>query len=250
MDEAKQRIHVVPMGLEVDRVIGGLKRFPTNRVILLYGIDRSSEIEKKARSNGERIKEMVKATMDVEEIEMDIFDFYCGTRKLKELFHDLKQKGFSVHVNLSTGNRIITSAALLACFMTEANPYYVHPVKYSIPEDQEVLSHGVDRVIAIPSVSIAGPSLSEETVLRVLGGLGGSARHETSLIAPLDELGDFFSEKKDKESKKAYLARKRAHLSRVLRNLEGKGYIRLSKKGKYVKVNLTDTGKLFSGHDV
>ncbi|MFO8051663.1 MAG: DUF6293 family protein [Thermoplasmatota archaeon] len=241
-----QRVHVVPMGLEVDRVIGGLKRFPTNRLILLYGKVKDSEIEKKARKNGERIKEMVSATMDVEEMEMDIFDFYSGTRKLRELFEDLNEQGCAVHVNLSTGNRIITSAALLACFMTGANPYYVHPVNYSIPEDQEVLSHGVDRVIAIPSVSIAGPTTTEETILKVLGSMGGSARHETSLIAPLDQIGGVFKEKNDRESKRAYLARKRAHLSRLLRALEKNGYIELVKRGKFVKVELTDTGRLFS----
>ncbi|MEA3557694.1 MAG: DUF6293 family protein [Candidatus Thermoplasmatota archaeon] len=249
MDEESQVVHIVPMGLEVDRVIGGLKRFPTNKLILIYGVDSTSEIEKKARANGKKIREMVKATMDVEEIEMDIFDFYSGTRKLRGLFEDLGKKGHSIQVNISTGNRIITSAALLACFMTGANPYYVRPLKYSIPEDQEVLSHGVDRVIAIPSVSINGPSPSEQAVLEVLGNMGGSARHETSLIAPLDDIGDLFKEKKDGESKKVYLARKRAHLSRVLRNLERKGYIRLVQKGRYVRVNLTDTGKLFSGHN-
>jgi DNA-binding MarR family transcriptional regulator len=58
---------------------------------------------------------------------------------------------------------------------------------------------------------------------------------------------DFFSDKKETESKRSYLARKRAYLSRVLRSLEKEGYVRLTKKGRFVKVSLTDSGKLYSG---
>jgi hypothetical protein len=196
-------VHIVPMGLELDRVLGGLKEFPTNRVILLYGTDVSSKIEKKARLNGKRIKEMVSATIDVEEIELDIFDFYSSARKLKSMFMELRGQGHEVYVNLSTGNRIITSAALLACFMTRSHPYYVRPEKYSIPEDQEVLSHGVESVMEIPSVTIMGPTRDEEELLKALGKRGGSARHETSLIPRLELVGGFFKTRKEGESKRS-----------------------------------------------
>jgi hypothetical protein len=239
--------HIVPMGLELDRVLGGLKEFPTNRVILLYGKDRGSEIEKKARKNGSRLREMVRATIDVEEMELDLFDFYSATRTLKVLFQKIADEGFEVYVNLSTGNRIITSAALLACFMTSSHPYYVRPERYSIPEDQEVLSYGVKSVLEIPSVTIMGPTREEEELLKALGRLGGSARHETALIPQLEPVKGFFKQRKEGESKRAYLARKRAHLSRTLRTLEKEGYITLIKRGKYVNVFLTETGMLFSG---
>ena len=95
------RIHVIPMGLEIDRVLGGLKEFPTNRAILIYGKDRASDIEKRARKNGERIKEKVSATIDIEEMELDIFDFFDSTRVLVHLMGSLKKGGSSVYVNLS-----------------------------------------------------------------------------------------------------------------------------------------------------
>lgn len=240
-------VHVIPMGLEIDRVLGGLKHFPTNRAILVYGTDRRSDIERKSRHNGELIKEKVSATIDVEEIELDIFDFYVSSRTLTSLLRKLISEGFEVYVNLSTGNRIITSAALLSCFMTGSHPYYVRPDEYSIPPDQEVLSVGVSSVMEIPSVRIIGPSAAGQEILKTLGKMGGSVRHETSLIQPLEGVKDFFSDKKETESKRAYLARKRAHLSRVLRSLEKEGYVRLSKKGRFVKVSLTDSGKLYSG---
>ncbi|MGA1866702.1 MAG: DUF6293 family protein [Thermoplasmatota archaeon] len=240
-------VHVIPMGLELDRVLGGLKEFPTNHVILLYGKDSSSGIEVKARHNGEKLRDLISATIDIEERMMDIFDFYSAARSLKELFSDLRNRGFEVYVNISTGNRIITSAALLAVFMTGSHPYYVQPERYSIPEGQEVLSHGVSSVMEIPSVTIVGPSREDEQVLKVLGKLGGTARHETSLIPYLETVRGFFKPRKESESKRSYLARNRAHLSRTLRSLEKDGYVTLIKKGRYVNVSLTDTGLLFAG---
>jgi hypothetical protein len=241
------KVHVIPMGLEIDRVLGGLKEFPTNKAILIYGTDRGSDIERRARKNGDRIKEKVSATIDIEELELDIFDFFESTRVMVHLMMKLKREGNSVYVNLSTGNRIVTSAALLACYMTGSHPYYVKPESYSIPSDKEVLSVGVSSVMEIPSVKIVGPSEKGQVMLRTLASQGGTVRHETALIQPLEAVGDFFDERRDMESKKAYLARRRSHLSRVLKTLERDGYVELSRKGRFVNVNITDSGKLFSG---
>ncbi len=243
----KRTVHVIPMGLEIDRVLGGLKFFPTNRAILIYGSNEGSDIEQRARRNGDRIKEKVSATIDIEEMTLDIFDFYTSSRMLTSLFNGLISDGFEVYVNLSTGNRIITSAALLSCFMTGSHPYYVRPEEYSIPHDQEVLSIGVSSVMEIPSVRIIGPSPAGQELLKVLGSLGGSVRHEGALIQPMEGSKGFFTEIREGESKRAYLARKRAYLSRVLRSLEKEGYVSLIKKGRYVKVSLSDSGKLYSG---
>jgi hypothetical protein len=239
-------VHVIPMGLEVDRVLGGLKWFPTNRAILVYGKDEGADIEKKARKNGERIKKMVSATIDVEEIMLDIFEFHSSCTKLTSLFQGLILEGYDVYVNISTGNRILSSAALLSCFMTGSHPYYVRPEEYSIPHEQEVLSKGISSVMEIPSVRIMGPGNQGKSLLEVLGSLGGSVRHETSLLQPLEENGNFFPEKKDNELKKAYLARKRAYLSRLLRTLEKDGYVTLTRKGRYVRVSLSESGRLYS----
>jgi len=247
MADERRSVHIIPMGLEVDRVLGGLKEYPTNKVILLYGKDPRSNIEMRSRKNGERIRSMVKATIDVTELELEIFDFYNSTRRLRDLFRSLHDEGYQVHVNISTGNRIVTSAALLAAFMAGASPYYVRPERYSIPEDQEVLSHGVVSVISIPRLSIQGPTKQQEIVLSALVSQGGSVRNEASLIPTLEEIKDFFDERKDEESKRSYIARRRSHLNRLLKGLEKDGYVSLTKRGKYVGVSLTDSGMLFAG---
>lgn len=243
----KRTVHIIPMGLEVDRVLGGLKEFPTNSAIFLYGTNRDSDIERKARKNGDLIREKVSATIDIRERELDIFDFYASTISIVHLMQELIDGGAEVFVNLSTGNRIVSSAALLACYMTGSNPYYVKPLSYSMPPENAVLSKGVESVQRLPSVRILGPSSRGEAVLRTISSMGGSVKYETSLIQPLESEKGFFDERKETESRRSYLARKRAHLSRMLRSLEKDGYIELTKRGRYVSVSLTNSGKLFSG---
>jgi len=85
MNEGHRTVHVIPMGLEMDRVLGGLKKYPSNRVILIFGIDTDSAIEKRARENGQRIIDMVKATIDVEIMEINIFHFYSSTSTFTDL---------------------------------------------------------------------------------------------------------------------------------------------------------------------
>lgn len=247
MSEEHRTVHVVPMGLEMDRVLGGLKRYPSNRVILIYGIDTDSDIERRARENGERIIDMVRATIDVERMEFDIFDFYTSTSKFTDLFRKLGEEGWEVYVNISTGNRIVSYAAALSCFMTDAHPYYVIPESYSIPKDQQVLSDGFRDVMELPTVKIIGPSGPEEIILRVLGQMGGSVRHETALIPELERVRDFFPASKIGESKRSHTARKRSYLSRSLKSMEKRGFVILTKRGKFVSVSLTKSGGLFSG---
>ncbi|MGA1821692.1 MAG: DUF6293 family protein [Thermoplasmatota archaeon] len=247
MGEGHRTVHIVPMGLELDRVLGGLKKYPSNRVILIYGTDLDSDIERRARENGERIMDMVRATIDVEIMEFDIFDFYTSTSKFTELFSELRENGWEVFVNISTGNRIVSYAAALSCFMTDAHPYYVIPESYSIPTDQQVLSQGVRDVMELPTVRIIGPSDREKILLRILGQSGGSVRHETALMPELENVRDFFPPMKIGESKKAHTARKRSYLSRLLKSMEKRGYLILTKKGKFVSVSLTRSGGLFCG---
>jgi hypothetical protein len=247
MIEGHRTVHIIPMGLELDRVLGGLKKYPSNRAILIFGTDTESNIERRSRENGDRIIDMVKATIDVEIMEFDIFDFYTSTSKFTGLFRNLKENGWDVYVNISTGNRIVSYAAVLSCFMTDAHPYYVIPESYSIPLDQQVLSTGIREVMELPTVKIIGPSEQEKVILRVLGQSGGFVRHETALIPELESIRDFFPSMKIGESKRAHTARKRSYLSRLLKSMERRGYVILAKKGKFVSVSLTKSGGLFCG---
>jgi hypothetical protein len=237
--------HVVPMGLEVDRVIGGFKQYPTNTAVLVKGPDSRSKVERIVEKNIEQIIKMVSHTINVEVVSVDIHDFEKAFVAMRQIYGQKKDEGFLVYVNLSTGTRIVSSAALIAAFLDGATPYYVTPDEYNLPEGQRVLSTGVKDVVRIPTLGVLEPSRFECTVLSALDEKGGGVDRENELF---DVLGKkrFFSKKKEGEDRRSYDARRRAKLNRTIKGLEDKGFVTTSKRGRSHAVQLTESGRLFS----
>jgi len=147
-------VHIIPMGLEQDRVIEGFKRYPTNRAIFIQGKARRLKVEQLARRNAREIKKMISSTIKVEILELNLYNFEDAFIELKRLFDDLKDEGYEIYVNISTGTRIVSSAALLACYMCNAIPYYVIPREYTLPKGKYVLTKGVRDVVQLPIMGI------------------------------------------------------------------------------------------------
>ncbi len=237
--------HVVPMGLEVDRVIGGFKEYPTNTVVLVKGPDAKGKVERIVEKNIEQIIKMVSHTINVEVVPVEIHDFEMAFVAMREIYRKKQEEGFMVYVNLSTGTRIISSAALIAAFLDGAVPYYVTPDEYNLPEGQRVLSTGVKEVVKLPTLGVMEPTKHEVLVLSALDAKGGGVDRENDLF---DILGKkkFFSKKKEGEDKRSYDARRRAKLNRTIKGLEDKGFVITFKRGRSHAVDLTESGRLFS----
>jgi hypothetical protein len=245
MDFAVKNVHVIPMGLEIDRVIAGLKEYPTNYAIFIYGTNAKLDVEQKARNNGKKIEKMINATVTVKNEFVDYSDFNSAFNKLLELFNELKDERYTIYVNLSSGSHIIGSATLIVSFMTGAIPYYIYPGKYNISKTTTVLSKGYEDIIQLPTMTIEMPGEHEKMVLFALKKKGGFVSKQNELMEILEQ-ESFFPIRKEKEDQKRFLARKRAKLNRTLLNLSKRNFVILKKKGRNVKVTLTPSGHLFS----
>jgi hypothetical protein len=244
MAEMERNVHVIPMGLEIDRVLAGLREYPTNYAVFIYGTNPKLDVEQKARSNGKKIEKMINATVSVSNEFVDYHDFHNAFNKLYEIFTKLSSEGYKIYVNLSSGSRIISSAALMVAFMTNSNPYYIFPAKYNISKTTTVLSKGYDGIVKLPIMTISKPTDHEILVLNSLKKAGGSVKKQNELIPLLDTTG-FFTDKRDREDIRRYTARKRAKLNRNVNKLAAKNLIELKKEGRNVTMTITTTGELF-----
>lgn len=243
--EEVRRAHVIPIGLEVDRILAGFKEYPANYAIFVKSKKIGSDVEKIARENAESVKEKIKYTAEVEDIELDYHDFKTSFVEFKKLFEVLQDRGYSVYVNLSSGTRIVASAALIASFLSGARPYYVVPKKYNYPKEKTVLSEGAEKVLTIPTLDVTLPSDEEIKILQALSEAGGRVSKQVDLI-PFLEGKELFPDQKFMEDEVGYLKRKKAKLSRHLGEMVDKGFVKLSGNGKYTSVELTASGELFS----
>lgn len=242
MTAPDKTVHVVPMGLEKDRVIEGLRRYPTNYAIFIHGKIKHLKVEQLSRRNTKEILKLIKSTIRVDIMELDLYDFESSFVELKSLFDDLKSQGYRIFVNISTGTRIVSAAALLAAFMTNAVPYYVIPKEYTLPKGKNVLSTGVKGVVQLPSLGINTPTKKELVILDALLDKGSFVERQNILLDALPK--SFFGDKKESEDLTSFKARNRAKANRVLVQLAQKGFVVMEKKGRNVSVTLTESGRI------
>ncbi len=114
------RVHISPVGFDPPgRVAGPLVEYRADKVYLVS--------KSKGDSASERMKQVRKTLekyphVDVREVYINIWDLFCCLEKFREIFES--EKGNHVHVNVSTGSKIISIAGMIACMLWKGTPYY------------------------------------------------------------------------------------------------------------------------------
>src|SRR6266581_2778613 len=149
------RVHVSPVGFEVDRIVLPAVEMKADRVWLIThnnpSIDEGHQFVNSIRDklNQERIE-----CLQMEADRVELFDILRALRIII-----LKEKGNSILVNVSVGSKIQAIASMMACMMFKdiamIKPYYVVPEKYTSPVKQE--TEGVEKVIPMPEYKIELP---------------------------------------------------------------------------------------------
>ena len=161
------RIHVAPVGFEVDRIVLPAIKMKADRVWLIVHsephTDKGDRFVKsiEARLNDARI-ECLQAQAD----RIDLFDILRALRIIV-----LREKGNSILVNVSVGSKIQAIASMMACMMFKdiamIKPYYVVPQRYnssSVKEERQE-TEGLKDIIGLPEYKIEIP---EDKLIRCL----------------------------------------------------------------------------------
>ena len=127
------RVHVAPVGFEVDRIVIPAIRMKADRVWLIThnnpSVDKGHQFVAAIR---EKLKE---ARIECPQMEADRTELFDTLRALRIII--LKEKGNSILVNVSVGSKIQAIASMMACMMFKdiamIKPYYVVPEKYTSP---------------------------------------------------------------------------------------------------------------------
>ncbi len=172
MSNLNLRVHLAPVGFEIDRIVLSAKKRKADRVWLLVHENRS---EDKARPFIEKIKKLLKK----ENIEViiayhDRLSLFKIIKSIKEIIE--KEKGNSVYVNLASGSKIQAIAGMMACMMfnQEKNvfPFYVEAKEYLGFKGQQI-SSGIKEPLDIPSYEIQIPGRKLIAALKIIQESGG-----------------------------------------------------------------------------
>ncbi|HTS33960.1 MAG TPA: DUF6293 family protein [Thermoplasmata archaeon] len=240
------RIHIAPVGFEVERVTAPLENDRADRVYLMTRAEQDAA----APFVEEVVRRLHRAPwpMDVRLVRTDLWDVFHALSSLREVFeaeHRLDRNAREVlplRVNVSTGTKITAIAGTLACMLWNGSPYYAQVSKawYSgrTPKVGAV-TDVVERVEPVGVYELRSPSTELIEVLDALGRRGGALRKR-------DLIRELHLDRPGPDGGKAVSPQaQHGRLRRRLEPLERRwGFVRTESPGPRSRVLLTDQGRL------
>jgi hypothetical protein len=236
------RVHMAPVGFEVDRIVLPAINMEADRVwLIVHAGSHADKGDKFVKAIESKLKdariECLKAPAD----RIDLFDILRALRTII-----LKEKGNSILVNVSVGSKIQAIASMMACMMFKdlamIKPYYVVPEIYnsSLAKENKQETEGVKDIIGLPEYKIEIPS---DKLIRCLGLIderagGKITKRELKDLAIENNL-IHMDDKKISSDQAAYMALNK----NLIEPLLDWKFITESKVGFHHIISLTEDGK-------
>jgi hypothetical protein len=226
-----ERVHVVPLGYEYDRIHLPVLNQKADRVILIDYVDDEEPLPYHERMR----EEFRDAGVTVEDREADIFSLYDSIGSIARLIRE--NNSHQVYVNLAAGSKVMSIGGMIACMAEGATPYYVRPEEYKF-DGCEPLSTGVKETFSLPAYPVEQPTEEHIRVLQALNRQGRLSKGDLIDLGLREELP--FIQKMESTSRRG---RYRTLEARVTDPLAERGYITLEKIGRKTLVEITESGE-------
>jgi len=234
--DVPERIHVIPLGYEHERVTEPPMQLNADKVVLLT----HDENEQEPAYHEEVREELRAANIELQERESDIFDLYTSLGEIAEIATD--HEGDNVYVNLATGSKVTAIAGMIACMATGATPYYVSAERYGPGEDEgppeQPVSFGVKGIEELSGYPIEAPSEQDVRILSFIEREGPVSKKAIIQYGEANAL-DFIAGS-DTDSLQGKYRRLESH---VVEGLKESGYVTLSEQGRKTYVDITEDGE-------
>jgi len=150
------RVHIAPVGFEIDRIVIPAKKMKADKVWLLVHENPS---EDKAGPFVEKIKKQLKKEKIKVVLEhhnrLDLFKIIKSIKEIVTI-----EEGNDIYVNLASGSKIQAIASMMACMMfndkKSIKPFYAEAESYPGFEGKQ-MSYGVKNLMEIPTYQIHTP---------------------------------------------------------------------------------------------
>ena len=243
-----KRIHIAPVGFEIDRIV---EPAIEDKADLVYLILHKNKSEDKATSFADIItKKLNKKRISVQNVYADRFDLFEIIKEIKQIIErDRKQEYL---INVASGSKIHSIACMMALMIfddrSNLKPFYAIPKKYHSFELSEQQTYGVEEIQELPTYRIQTPSKSLIKILTVIKGMINKSNNKQitkkELVAELEDLGLIET---NKESENHKMAKYTTLDKKVIKPLkEVWGYIDEEKVGRNRRIFFTSDGEAAS----
>ncbi|QLH79210.1 hypothetical protein HZS55_18785 [Halosimplex rubrum] len=229
--EVAERVHLIPVGYENDRIVLPAVELRADRVVLLRYEDETDHPSYVETVRG-RLDE---AGIDHETVSCNIFDFYDSIGTVAELA--TRFSDHEVYVNLASGSKVTAIGGMIACMATGATPYYVRAQHYAAETDGDV-AEGIREITELPTYPMQSPEPQHVAVMDHLDRADGARKRDLIEFGKSEGL-PFIAERDAANRKSEY----RLLDSHVLGPLSDNGYVSLEEVGRSTRVSLTESGR-------
>jgi len=161
------RVHIAPLGFEIDRIIIPLKETKSDKLWLLVhensSEDRSGPYLEKIK------KECKKLGVELKISYADRLSIFKVIKAVKEIIS--KEKNNYIYVNVASGSKIQAIACMMACMILKEckniQPFYAEPKTYAAFEGKQQ-SFGIKDTIPLPTYEIQIPKQKLLNALKIV----------------------------------------------------------------------------------
>ena len=182
------RVHIAPVGYEIDRIVLPAKKLRADKVILLVHDNPSQD---RAVSFYEKISDKLeKLGIDVYTEHHNRTDLFQIIKTVRRLISDHPKNIFSV--NLASGSKIQAIGCMMACMMFNdngnVNPFYVEAEEY-LGFSGKPISVGIKEIEKVPIYEIKKPEQRHIQALKIIHDNDGKiSKKEMAKIAKKERL--------------------------------------------------------------
>jgi hypothetical protein len=231
------RVHIAPVGYEIDRIVMPAKKLRADKVILLVHENPS---EDKATKFYEKIStQLEKLNIECIIEYHDRTALFAIIKTVKNLI--LQEKGNIVSVNLASGSKVQAIGCMMASMMfnddENVNPFYVEAKEY-LGFSGKAMSKGIKNIEYIPTYEIQKPDEKHIQALKIVVDNGGRiSKKDMAKIAVEKKLIIINAEN---ESQATFASLDKNIIS-VLENRWG--FVKVNKVGRTRWIEITEEGK-------
>ena len=182
------RIHIAPVGYEIDRIVLPAKKKRADKVYLL--IHENPSIDKAFSFYETTEKKLKKLGIDVVRERHNRLDLFNIIKSIREIIQ--KEQGNIIYVNLASGSKIQSIGCMMACMMfnddQNVQPFYVEAKEY-VGFSGKPISTGIKEIQDMPTYEIKRPHQKHVDALRIINEHGGRiSKKEMAQIAKEEKL--------------------------------------------------------------
>ena len=238
----KLRVHIAPLGYEIDRIVIPATRMKADRVYLLrhdnYSEDKSGTYREKI------IKKLNKKNIETKVVNVNRYRLFAIIKTVKEIIQD--ERDNDIYLNVASGSKIHAVGCMMACMIfddrTNIHPYYAQAKEYPQYKGSEQQTFGVEDIHQLPTYQIRTPNpklLSALALVKKKGKLTKKEFAEDATNLNLISIGA-----RDENYEQARFASLDKNIIQPLENEWG--FIEVEKIGRNRWIKLTKEGEYAS----